>query len=184
MYKIFPVLILGLLLAALAVVAGPAAAADQTAVQTRSAQTQWVILVRHAEKSAEPAGDPELTEAGKRRAQSIIEVVRHWAVDAIVTTQWHRTRATAAPLAESLGITPMVVATDDAGTAAHARKIATAVRALDAQTVLVVGHSNTVPAIIAALGGPVIPEIADDEYANLFVLQAGDEPARLMRARY
>jgi broad specificity phosphatase PhoE len=53
------------------------------------------------------------------------------------------------------------------------------------ETVLVVGHSNTIPAIIGALGGPAMPELCDAEYANLFVLSmpARGRP-RLVRASY
>jgi len=53
------------------------------------------------------------------------------------------------------------------------------------ETVLVVGHSNSVPAIIAALGGPKLPELCDAEYSRLFVLVIdGSGPARLTRASY
>lgn len=160
------------------------ASAPESKVRAEKARAQWVVIVRHAEKSAEPAADPVLTPAGQARASSLVEVLKYWAVDAVVTTQWQRTRATAAPIAVARSITPVVVATDDTGTAAHAGKIAAAVREADAGTILVVGHSNTVPAIIAALGGPVIPEIGDNDYDNLFVMRIGDGSSRLLRARY
>ena len=61
---------------------------------------------------------------------------------------------------------------------AHASAVADAVRAHAGRTVLVVGHSNTIPAIIAALGGPKLPDICDTQYSNLFVLVVKDERAR------
>ncbi len=160
------------------------ASEPESKVRAEPARAHWVVIVRHAEKSSEPAADPELTSAGKARANSLVDVLKHWAVDAVITTQWQRTRATAAPLAAARTITPIVVATDASTTDAHASTIAAAVRAADVGTVLVVGHSNTLPAIIAALGGPVIPEIGDNEYDNLFVMQIGAAPGRLLHARY
>lgn len=144
-----------------------------------------VVLVRHAEKAAEPGSDPELSEAGKARARALASALEDADIDAIVTTQFKRTRDTAAPVAKVRGLTPIVVPAGG-NTAEHAGRVARAVRALPAGSViLVVGHSNTVPAIISALGGPEIPELCESEYAGLFVVVAGGGgPARLIRSRY
>jgi hypothetical protein len=51
--------------------------------------------------------------------------------------------------------------------------------------ILVVGHSNTMGAVIKALGGPDVREITDPEYDNLFVVTVQDgKPTRLVRAKY
>jgi hypothetical protein len=51
--------------------------------------------------------------------------------------------------------------------------------------VLVVGHSNTIPGIIAALGGPRMPDLCDGQYASLFVLNMQTTAApKLIRATY
>jgi hypothetical protein len=52
--------------------------------------------------------------------------------------------------------------------------------------VLVVGHSNTVPAIVNALGGPKLPELCDASYATIFLLTpaANGLPVQLVRASY
>ena len=144
-----------------------------------------VILARHAEKVVPnpPDGDPELTAVGQTRAQALAEALSATGIDAVITTQWKRTRFTAQPLAEREGLTPEVVSTS--GAQAHPDAVADAVRRHAGHTVLVVGHSNTVPAIIAALGGPRLPDICDSQHANLFVLVLGPgkEPA-LIRSRY
>ena len=154
-----------------------------TAALTSPAATMpdLVILVRHAERAAQPPGDPALTPAGEQRAQALAQALSGSGIQAILTTQWRRTRDTAAPLASALGIQAQVVDAKG-GTAAHAQAVADAVKALSGN-VLVVGHSNTVPAIIAALGGPQMHELCETSFHHLFVLQPGKEP-RLLRLRY
>jgi bisphosphoglycerate-dependent phosphoglycerate mutase len=68
----------------------------------------------------------------------------------------------------------------------HAKAIADTIRATYAgRTVLVVGHSNTVPAIVAALGGAPSPDLCDEQYDALFtVVVAPDGKARVVKARF
>ena len=105
-------------------------------------------------------------------------------MSAILTTQFIRTKATAAPSATALGVTPEVIeATRDV--AAHAKAFADAIRAKYAgRTVLVVGHSNTVNAIVGALGGPKLPDVCDAEYDNLFTVVVDAGGSRFVRSRY
>ena len=153
-----------------------------------------VLLVRHAEKAG-PTGDVPLSPAGVARAESLAAALADARVTAIVVTPTVRTRATARPLAAARGLTPEEVALG-ATVDAHAAAVAAAVRRHSGGVVLVVGHSNTVPAIVAALGGPRLPELCDGEYSNLFVLSldaggaggdGGNAPpaaTRLVRSRY
>jgi broad specificity phosphatase PhoE len=150
-----------------------------------SAQPALVILVRHAERDTAPPRDPVLTPAGIARARALHRAVASAAVGSVITTQLQRTQLTAKPLMDSLGLTPIVVPAS-APVSAHAEAVAAAVRARPkGEAVLVVGHSNTIPAIIAALGGPTMPDLCDDQYASLFVLQFGDSPSpRFVLASY
>ena len=144
---------------------------------------QIVVLVRHAERSDAPAGDVTLSETGQARADELVAALAEARIDTIVTTQFRRTRDTAAPLARALKLTPTVV---EAGrdTAAHVRAVVAAIRA-GGSAVLVVGHSNTVPAIIGALGGPAMEELCEFEYSNLFTLAlTTGQPARLVHGHY
>lgn len=148
------------------------------------AQPSTVILVRHAEKSTTPANDPDLSPAGVQRARDLAAVLADARVNAVVTTQFQRTQLTAAPLAQASGLTPTVVRAGGGGS--HPDSVAAAVRRRPAgDVVLVVGHSNTIPAIIAALGGPKLPDLCDAQYATLFVLELGGTgPPRLIKSRY
>jgi broad specificity phosphatase PhoE len=143
-----------------------------------------VILVRHAEKGTTPANDPPLTEAGVARAKALAAALASTTVQAVITTELTRTRETARPLAESRGLTSETIHTGPAE--AHVKAVADAVRAHAGQTVLVVGHSNTIPAIIAALGGPKLPDICDSQYSNFYVmiLDGGGKKADLVVSSY
>jgi phosphohistidine phosphatase SixA len=144
---------------------------------------QVVILVRHAEKAAAPADDVALSDAGLLRADSLAAALADARVDAIVTTELRRARETAAPLAAKRHLTPVVVRTEEKMDA-HARAVAEAVRRLG-RVVLVVGHSDSVSAIIQALGGPKVPALCETQYAQLFTLVTMPaEPPRLVRSTY
>jgi broad specificity phosphatase PhoE len=141
-----------------------------------------VILVRHGEKGTQPPQDPPLSEQGQARAMALVNVARQAGVTAIVTTQFERTRKTAEPTAIELKVTPESV---QAGGAAHAKAVAEQVMKHAGGTVLVVGHSNTIPAIVGALGAPQPKELCDSEYDLVFTVVLGDgAPPRLIRSRY
>lgn len=146
------------------------------------AEAQMVIVVRHAERAdggtAAPgtamtgANDPELSAAGKARAQALAAMLKDAGVTAIYTTEYTRTKDTAAPLAAALKVTAEIVSARDQ--AALISKI----KAHSAGAVLVVGHSNTVPTIIKALGGADVT-LAETEYDSLFFVAPGGVTTRI-----
>jgi broad specificity phosphatase PhoE len=156
-----------LVLASLAA-AAPLAAQDSTVV----------VVVRHAEKAEVEAGnnDPPLSEAGAARAVALQEALKGMHFDAVIATERQRTQATAGPLAREHGLTPEIVSLRHGP--AHVDSVAAAVRRHAGHTVLVVGHSNTVPAIVHALGGPKMPDLCEPQFSNLYllVLKPGAEP--------
>ena len=170
--------------------AGPRAAAPSVAIAPAPAapaaatEPRLVVLVRHAEKGDTPPDDPPLTEAGRARAQALVAALKDAGVTAIVTSDARRTRETARPLAEALGIAPVAVAAGAAGLEAHIAAVAAEVRRHRGEVVLVVGHSDTIPAIIRALGGDRLPRIRGVEFDDLFVLLPGADGGRLVRSRY
>src|SRR5262249_44546469 len=135
-----------------------------------AAQATTVIIVRHAEKAATPADDPPLSAAGETRAKELWDVGRDAGVDAIIPTQFPGSKETAEPTAKMLKLTPQVINTTAEN---HPKLVAAAIRKHAGQTILVVGHSNTVPSIIAALGAAKPPPICDLEYDNLYVVTLG-----------
>ena len=133
---------------------------------------KMVILVRHAERAdggTPPAGmkgpaDPLLSAAGEARAQKLAAMLAESGVTAIYTTEFHRTKDTAKPLAAKLAVTAQTLPADDlAGLVGKIKG------AKPTDVVFIVGHSNTVPDVIKQLGGPGV-KIADNEYDNLFIV--------------
>ena len=133
------------------------------------AQPSLVVLVRHGEKSTEGGSDPSLSDAGRVRAQALADALAMTTPTAIIVSSLKRTAETAAVVSSKTGVVPTVIAI---GGATHVADVAAAVRKATG-VVLVVGHSNTVPAIVTALGGPKLPDICDASYATMFVLTPG-----------
>lgn len=153
-------------------VAMPTIAACQAQADT------MVVVVRHAEKATDDPRDPGLSAAGAARAQALANALRHLALDAVLVSQFRRTQLTAAPAAAEAGIQPIEMAAS-AATVADAEAIAARIlRDFPGGTVLVVGHSNTVPAIVAALSGHPPVDMADDEYDRFTLVSVGANGGR------
>ena len=135
-----------------------------SAVAGGSADARQVVLVRHAEKAADDPRDPSLTAAGKRRAEALATILGSAGVTHLFCSEFRRTRDTLAPLASSRGLELTVVP------AREPTQLVAALHALPAGAVAVVaGHSNTVPELVHALGGPV-GSMTDEQYDRLFLL--------------
>ncbi len=150
-----------------------------------------VYLVRHAEKAEVPVGDPPLTEAGRERAAGLARLLSPLGIRTIITSQYLRTKETAGPLAAAAGIAPLIVpmtADRSAPGGIAERSIKELVdRILEhkGEPILVVGHSNTLPLIIKALGGAPVPDIPDSDYDSLFVVTISDRgDIALTRKKY
>jgi len=149
-----------------------------------AAQASTVVVVRHAEK-ADTTSDTGLSATGFARAEALRTALADFPLEGIYVSEYRRSEQTAAPSAGLFRLAPVVIPIQGDKTA-QARATAAAIRLMNpGSAALVVGHSNTVGIIIAALGGPAVPELCDQEYATLFVLELPDgQPPRLLRASY
>lgn len=129
------------------------------------AQTTTFILVRHAEKAADGSKDPDLTDAGVARSRRLVEALANQKVDAIYSTPYKRTRNTVTPLAQAKGL---VVTEYEPNKKEVMDKILADHKG---GTVLVVGHSNTIPwTANYLLGKNEVSDFADDQYGNLLIV--------------
>jgi broad specificity phosphatase PhoE len=134
-----------------------------------TADSTTVIVIRHAEKDLAGGTDPKLTGDGEARAALLARLFgvsgAQGRIDAIYVSATERSRATAAPLAAALHVTPVIAAGDAKGLA---RRV---LREHSGGRVLIVGHSDTVPAIVAELSGERdIPEIGAAEYGAMYIV--------------
>jgi len=135
-----------------------------------------VVIVRHAEKAASDGGDPDLSPAGRARAEALARILKDSGITAIFTSEFKRTQETAAPTAASTSIaTTVVPAKDPAALVAKLHQLN--------GNALVVGHGNTIPNIIKALGINAPINIPDADYSELLIVTLGDKP-QLFRLHY
>ena len=123
-----------------------------------------VYVMRHLER--DPGADPGLNAVGAANAQRLAAWFNRKKPTAIYVTPYRRARETVGPLAKRLGLTPR----DYDPRAAEA--MLAGVRAAKGP-VLIVGHSNTVPKIVEALGGPAGPDLPDSNYGRIWIVRDG-----------
>ncbi len=126
-----------------------------------SCSTTTVYIVRHAEKVDE-TDSTDLSPVGRQRAIALADMLANKGIDSIFTTPFRRTRQTAEPLAQRLSL-PIV---------AYAAKpndvLVNRINHIRNQTVLVVGHSNTILEIAGGLGAkPTLSKIESGDFDNL-----------------
>ncbi|HEX8558797.1 MAG TPA: histidine phosphatase family protein [Pyrinomonadaceae bacterium] len=143
-----------------------------------------VIVVRHADKLSDAADSP-LNEAGVRRAQALAGVAADANVGAIYTTQFRRNHDTARPLAERTGVAVTEAPVDLQNPGDYGRRLARDILERHrGQTVVVVGHGNTVGSTVEGLTGRP-QKLGDIQYSDLFVVAVPPTgPAGLTRAQY
>jgi len=142
-----------------------------------AAAQSTVFLVRHAERAdggmpppSMTSPDPDLSAAGKTRAESLAALLKDARITAIYVTEFQRTRQTAAPLAQALGIEPTVVSTKEVASLAAKLEGARG-------NVLVVGHTNTLPEVLKSLGVSDTVTIGEQDFDNLFIVTRGTPPS-------
>jgi broad specificity phosphatase PhoE len=159
-----------------------AAAAFPAGVRAIDQGQMTLILVRHAEKAIVPPEnkDPDLSPAGQARALELVRMFGDSGITAIYATQYKRTQQSVKPLADKLGLTVNKVE------AKQTAELVKQIRSRNAgQVIFIAGHNNTVPEIIAAMGGPTLPIIPETEYDNLFILTIqSDGSATLLKMKY
>lgn len=135
-----------------------------------------VFLIRHAEREDEPRQDPPLTKAGIDRSQALARLLSDAGIKTILSSQFTRTKQTAEPLATKLGITvtPISLKLNPSNPRQIAEESTAEVTNKILQSgggsVLVVGHSNSIPDVIKMLGGDVVPTIDEKKFDNLFIV--------------
>ena len=135
-----------------------------------------VFIVRHAEKASTSGKDPDLSVEGQKRADALAHILKDSQITSIFVTEFKRTQQTAAPTAKAARVTPTVVPANDIGA------LVGKLRALNGNA-LVIGHGNTIPDLLRALGVTTAVSIPEDDYTEIFAVLLGDTP-QLLRLHY
>lgn len=153
-----------------------------TIIQTGYTQTiTTFILVRHAEKAADGGSDPELKPEGIKRAEALAALLDKTDVTAIYSTNFKRTRNTVMPLSvkKNIGINNYAVMKKEA--------LENLIRENAGGTIVIAGHSNTIPEIANVLVGEnKFEQFSDDDYGNILIIAvtAVGKNAKLLWLRY
>jgi phosphohistidine phosphatase SixA len=132
------------------------------------------ILIRHADVPANGGANPHLSEVGLARAEALAALLRNAGVGAIIGTDIHRSRETARSVPLPAGAAPVFVELDTADIPASVAAVLAKLDELPAgTTALVIGHTPTLPRIIAGLGGPSDLVIPEGDFDHLFVQTGG-----------
>lgn len=142
------------------VVAGCASVPSQTSAISATGE-KTVFIIRHLQKGAGP--DPSLTPEGAANAQRLAAMLADKHITAIFATPTRRAVQTADPLAKELGIP--VTPYDPSDTGALAREVAAT-----SGSVLIVGHSNTVPDLVQLFGGARPAALSELDYGTVFAV--------------
>lgn len=154
------------------------------AISPAMAADTMIIVVRHAEKATDDPKDPALSEQGQARANKLAVMLKDSHVSAVYATQYKRTGLTAFPTATQSGLSVQVrnATRENAGTYA-ADLLKEIQKKHRGETVLIVGHSNTVPEIVRHLTGINVTPIGEDEFGRMYVITLGKKP-RLLSTGY
>ena len=135
-----------------------------------SQATTTIIFFRHAEQTSHDEADPPLSEAGQRRVaeltRQLVDADVVAGIDAIYSTPYIRSLETARPLADQLDLPINSYAADDTE-----QILDTILKNHKGKIILVIGHSNTLPVLIANLGASKkVPAIAQNEFDNIYII--------------
>jgi phosphohistidine phosphatase SixA len=134
-------------------------------------KTTCYYLIRHAEKDrSDPTNkNPHLTEAGFKRADKWSTVFNNVHFDAIYSTDYFRTKETAAPTAKAKNLDIKIYDPKRMDISAFLTET-------KGKTVLIVGHSNTTPALAnEILGNETYQHIEDTNNANLYIITINNQ---------
>jgi broad specificity phosphatase PhoE len=136
----------------------------------------FIVVVRHAEKAPSNGNDPDLSEAGRARAEALAKILKNASISAIFVSEFKRTQETAEPTVKATNVSPTIVpARDFSGLASKLRQLT--------GNALVVAHGDTIPDIVKTLGINSPIQIPDNDYDELFVVMLGDKP-QLLRLQF
>lgn len=129
-----------------------------------------LLFVRHAERAEDGTRNPPISEKGKERAENLSHIVSGYNIAAIYSTPYKRTMMTAKPTADALSLD-----VQEYGLQGVEEFLKSIISKYSGKTILIVGHSNTTPALTnMVLGNERFEQLDEDKYGDLFVVITTD----------
>ncbi|MGD9561938.1 MAG: histidine phosphatase family protein [Pyrinomonadaceae bacterium] len=143
-----------------------------SAVTAATAQKKTILLVRHAEKVDE-SRDPELSAAGKERAERLVKAIGRFRPGAFYSTNYKRTRATLAPLAAKR---KKRIETYDAR---QPQALIDEIMKSKTKRFVISGHSNTIPGLVNLITKKeLFKNLEDSEFSVIWLIKLKDGKLR------
>ncbi len=131
-----------------------------------SAQKKTIILVRHAEKVETDDLDPDLNDAGKQRAERLVQKIEKYRPGAVYSTDLKRTRETAGPIAAKRH-KPVEIYDPK-----KPQELIDKVMNSKTKRFVIVGHSNTIPGLAnLLLKKELFKSLDESEYATIWLIR-------------
>jgi broad specificity phosphatase PhoE len=149
-----------------------------------SCKSTTYFVVRHAEKETNTmTTDVSLSETGKKRAEALKEELKNKRVGTIYSTNYIRTKTTAQPLADAIGVTVQVYDPKDS---TFVNRIVNTGNKDKEGNILIVGHSNTVDDIVnGLLGEKAVPgDLQESDYGDLFIVKQRGKKFTYQKKRF
>ena len=139
------------------------------------------ILVRHAEKANDGTSNPPLNEDGKARSVQLANMLANQEVTALYATPFIRTGETLRPIADMKSME--VQSYDPSSKGEWLTKLA---KKHTGGTLVISGHSNTIPGLANALiGNETFSQFDDSDYSNLIIIVADEVgKGKLIRLKF
>lgn len=124
------------------------------------------VLVRHAEKAADGTNNPPLTKQGAERSESLSSLLSNQQITALYATPFKRTQETLGPISDQTELTIQSYEPYSKG-----EWLATLLDEHSGGTVVIAGHSNTIPLLAnALLGDDTLAQFDEKDYSNLIIV--------------
>lgn len=133
-------------------------------------------LLRHAEKQKDGTNNPHLTQQGRQRANNLAQQLSRANITKIYSTDYHRTIETVEPLSQLVGVAVEFY------NPSNLKEFAERLKGETGQ-IVIVGHSNTTPALVAMLGELSVEAMDEDEYENMYQVVLLDDKAVINQFR-
>lgn len=139
------------------------------------------ILVRHAEKANDGTRNPPLDDDGKVRSANLAEMLANQEITALYSTPFKRTQETLQPIADMKGLE-----VQEYDPYAKGEWLASLAEKHPGGTVVISGHSNTIPSLAnALLGNETFSQFDESDYSNFIIIVADEVgKGKLVRLKF